>query len=407
MFESLRINPELELPDWGPNYTEDLRALCDEVHDEGLYRVTVHKMLRRNTYEPIATIMVQDNPTRGSRPTASVEEICEMVMLIIQYEIEKSDDPGKYKITFYMGRGRSGKQRSKHVDMSDPEGEAKSMSLMNEGELIEQQTSYISELHSQNINHSEITLGIVKQLASEFKDMVKVIGESQRTLADVEAMKLKHELELKVHNDDIKQKEMELQAEQENKERLFKMIADTGALDIMVKSAAKWIAKKQKDNNDDEKEGSIPSLGEPKQNEEKERFSPEEKEEKKGKKSKRKSEKKENVSENTKVSEEEERQFFEEGEQFFQQTPLKMAAQTLAMSLQVKEKTELIKNSLNEEQWNALQKVFNAKDDDEVKKYMEKLSNIQPLKNLIRLSDHLDEDEQKFVDLLLQEVIEN
>lgn len=406
MFEELRtIPPDMELPDWGPTYPEDLRALCDEVHDEGLARITVAKMVRRNNYESIATIICQENPTRGSRPNASVEEICEMIMLICQWEIEKNDDPGKYKITFFIGRGRSGKQRSKHIDLSDPEGEVKSTSLMNEADLVEQQTSYISELHTQNINHSEITLGIVKQLSSEFKECVKVISEAQRTLADVEAMRLKNELELKIHNDEVKMREQELLAERESKERLLKMISDTGALEMMVKGAARWINKKQNEGQKNE-EASRPSLGEPR-NEEEQQQESSQKEETKEKKSKKKSKKKKNVNTNDEIvdNKKEEEEFFEEGQQFFQKSPLLMAAQTLAMSFEVNEKVDLIKSSLSEEQWDALQKVFNSKDDDEVKERVNELYNLKGTKNLIKLSDHLDENEQKFVDLLIEEVL--
>lgn len=162
-FENLSHTPEFELPPNAPPAPADLISLVEEVY-QGLSKAIVWKMIRRGKYDQVATIICQDNPSKATKPQASPEEICDYCMMCMQYEMDKSDDPGTYKVQLLGPPGRGRFDRSKHIDLSGGDGEAHSKTMLSEGELVEQQSQYIGELHSQMIAMHETLHSMVKPL---------------------------------------------------------------------------------------------------------------------------------------------------------------------------------------------------------------------------------------------------
>ena len=128
-FEDLTHTPEFDLPANAPSPTADLVSLIEECH-EGLHKALVSRMVRRGKYEPIATIICQENPNKKTRPQASPEDIADYCMMCMQYEMDKSDDPGTYKVNLIGPPGRGRFDRSKHVDLGDGDGMARTKTMM-------------------------------------------------------------------------------------------------------------------------------------------------------------------------------------------------------------------------------------------------------------------------------------
>jgi hypothetical protein len=147
-FESsgLSHSPDFELPDHSPQYPTDLLSLIEE-NAEGLHRIVVQKFVRRGKYSQVCTITCQENAGRKTKPVATAETIAEYCMLAMQYDVDKTDEHGKFKCTLYGGASKGRWEKSKHVDLSDADGEARSVSIMSEGDMLEQQQTYIGELH--------------------------------------------------------------------------------------------------------------------------------------------------------------------------------------------------------------------------------------------------------------------
>jgi hypothetical protein len=436
-WSSLSHTPDFELSEDAPAYPEDLRGIVEEWH-EGLTRIVVSKQLGRNKYSPFATVVCQDPKaaTKKTHPTATPEEIAEYVMYMIQHEIDESDDPGKYKVGLFGPPGKGRFERSKHIDLTDPDGIPKSISMLKEGDLVEQQGQYIGELHGTIISLIEINQGTVKSVVQENREMMKIVSESVRKVGDVEAMRLNHELQLRMHADEAKQREAEREFEKQKYTELLNLVNETGAPEAIVKAIMRKVKKAERDKEESEKakaDGEKKSPWSSKQKPEGDEKKGKKKAAKKRKKSKKKGKRKpqneeqeeklddvEDVSddqgsvveepgaeesEEPQESEEDmEGRFFEEGMDKIESQPngeLLVAAEALKMSIDVKKQWSTIRETLSEEQYETLEEIFAAATGDEVEEGCIKLYELKGAKKLIKLQDHLDERQQQFVDILL------
>jgi len=188
-FEDLRHSPDFDLPSTAPSAPSDVITLIDD-HHEGLHKVQIHKMIRRGSYESIATIICSENPNKKTRPLASAEDIADYCMMTMQYEIDKSDDPGTYRVKVLGPPGKGKFEASKHVHLGG-DGEATTKSMLSEGELIEQQSQYIGELHSQIVAMSETVHSMIKPLLQENKEMMKIVSDAAKKQAELEREKMR------------------------------------------------------------------------------------------------------------------------------------------------------------------------------------------------------------------------
>lgn len=402
-FESITHSPDFELPAHSPPFTADLLGLIEECH-EGLFRIVIYKMIRRNKYEQICQIQVQEKGVgRKSHPPSSPEEIAEYCMLCMQYDVDRTDEPGKYKVTLQGAPGKGRFERSKHIDLSDSDGDPKSISMLSEGDLLEQQGSYISELHSQLIGLVELVLTNNKAIITENKEMMKIVSESQRSLADVEAQRLNHDLQLKMHNDEMEMKQASEEANQRNKERVIQAFEEAGAAEIIVKGVAKYMNKTFKDMGG-EAEGGGDGSGENESQNQQARPLPETK-----KPPKRKGRKKKNQEEEISVQEEDvgvsdeqlEAQFLEEAQALMEKEPLKAAVDAFRESIDANDQWKVLDDNLSKEQRELFDKIFEAKTDERITRLLKQLYDTKGLKKLLKLGNYLNEDQEKIVDILI------
>ena len=419
-FETLSHSPEFELPLNSPNYPQDLLSLIEECF-EGLYRIVIHKFIRRGKYSQVVAIKCQEDAGRKSKPTASADDLAEYCMLCMQYDIDKTDERGKYKVVLYGGMSKGRWERSKHVDLSDEDGEAKSIHMMSEGDMLEQQQLYIGELHSQMIAMHETLQGMVKPILHENKEMMKIVTESQRRLGDVEAQRLKHDLELRMHNDDIKAKEAEEEHKMERWRELLGVVKQTGAFEAILKAVMTKIQKAREANRDDDddkprkKKKKKPVNEEKKKKKAKKKTVRDKSDEEKSKKPKKKKKKTVNADgakkkkrgesedDEPEVSVEDlEKEFYKEAVEKLATSPLLMAAEALKMSIDEKKQWSLLRDTLTEEQMDVFDEIFEATEEEEIEEKLGQLFKMKGMKYLTKLQDKMDETQSKFMGALFE-----
>lgn len=434
-FGELQHTPEFELPIHYPAYPEDLRALVDENY-EGLTRAVIEKMLARNKYEQIAQLKIQDPKaiTRNSKPSDGSDLIAEYCMAIMQWDIDQTDSAGKYRVTLHGPRGRGNFKRAKHIDLSDEDGIAKSTTMLDEGSLLDKQGEYIDQLHTQNLTMMEMVTGMMKSISSEHKDMMKVISDSQRKLGEIEAMRLTHDLEIRMHNDEQERVRIEREGKEARWAQLLEHVEKTGATKDLAKGVGKILERfadkmgpspsNQIENEDSEEK--------PKEEPRNARKASEDDDEPEGKTRKKKRRKKrskkkakaksqpdaksadsaKSASDSEPGSEPEpEPEINEEEiadavmEHIEKHGPLMMAVEALKLTIDEKQQWPLIKEVLTEEQANKFDEVFAASDAEECKQFIVELTDLPYPMKIVGLRKHLDEDQLPFIDIIVKEAM--
>jgi len=401
-FEDLSHTPAFELPDYAPPITPDALGLIEEFH-RGLHRVVVSKQMRRDTYELVATITVQEGGNSKTHPSAQPDEIAEYVMLCIQWEMDRSDTPGVYRMKVFGAPGKGRFEKAKHIDTRG-DGDARDTQVLTEGELNEQQSQYIGELHSQIVSQNEILMGMVKPLLTENKEMMKILGEAVRHSAEVERVRNQHAIEMKVHNDEMKIREEEGEQKMKRWMELLTVVKDTGAPEAIFKALAKKLnqaaedsGEKKKKEKEKEKEESKDSVVD---------VSARESDSDSGKKKKKKKKKPKVISALEEavgeIAGDAEDDFLREGLAMVEKSPLVLCAQGLRLTIEEKDQWSTAKEVLTNEQYDQLISITECTADDELKVKLKELYEMRGIKRLMKLGDHLDEAQTNFLDELIK-----
>lgn len=416
-FENLSHTPEFELPPNAPPAPADLISLVEECY-QGLSKAIVWKMIRRGKYDQVATILCQDNPSKATKPQASPEEISDYCMMCMQYEMDKSDDPGTYKVQLLGPPGRGRFDRSKHIDLSGGDGEAHSKTMLSEGELVEQQSQYIGELHSQMIAMHETLHSMVKPLLQENREMMKIVTEASKKNADLERDRLKHELEMMMHKDQLRQEEQKEEMKNERFRETMEVVKESGAIEGLMKALHKKLANAGADDDDDDdddetekketKKKSSAKSGESKKSSKKTGESKAEKAKKRKKRKaspedRRKAKKlKKAIDSGEELSQEQLEEVFEStAMDKARENPLAVMVEILKMSIDEQEKWPIIEETLTERQFEIFKKISESESDAQIEKLLKKLYNEKGMRRFFKLEKHLDDQQQKFVDKLL------
>jgi hypothetical protein len=410
---------DIELPENFEACPPDAVGLIEEYH-LGLHKVIVSKEYRRGSYTPIGTIICQENGDRKATPDASPDEIGEYVMSLIQYEIDKNDTPGKYKMRVVGPAGKWRFDRAKHIDMRHEDGQARTVSMMSDAELVEQQGTYIAELHQQILTMTEMVTASHKQVTTENREMMKIVSESIRKNAELERDRMRHTIELKMHEDEIRIKEAEAEASMTKFKEGISVFKETGAADEFIRVVARKVEGFGKKAPDvevteivDAIETSTKSGGDsdkaPKDAVHKKKTT-------KKKSSKKKSSKKKSAKIRRKSDEvpsdddSEEDAVMEEGRreiaEMAKKKPLVMAAEALKMSIGANDQWSIVRKTLSVEQADLLDDVFASETDEDVVAAAAKLYGAKGLQNLSDLSDHLDDQQKRFIGFIISRIPE-
>lgn len=403
-FEDLSHTPAFDLPEYAPPITPDALSLIEEWH-QGLHRVVVSKQIRRDNYELVATITVQENGNSKTHPSARPDEIAEYVMLCIQWEMDRSDTPGVYRIKLFGAPGKGRFEKSKHIDTRG-EGDARDIQVLTEGELNEQQSQYIGELHSQLVAQNEVIMGMVKPLLAENKEMMKILGDAVKSSAEVEAVRNKHAIEMKIHADETKMREEENEQKMKRWMELLGVVKETGAPEAIFKALMKKLNQAAEDSGEKKHQ----------KREEKEREEAEKEEakqlaesKKKKKKKKKKSKTNKTPDESSKTDEimgEAEDDFLREGLAMVEKSPLVLCAQGLKLTIDENDQWSLAEEILTNEQYTQLISITECSSDEELKEQLKALYAMKGMKRLLKLGEHLNESQTRFLDELVKAAIE-
>ena len=86
------------------------------------------------------------------------------------------------------------------------------------------------------------------------------------------------------------------------------------------------------------------------------------------------------------------------------ENPLVMAAEALKMSIDENKQWRLLYKTLTDDQSSVFDDVFGATNDEEVKENIQKLIELDGLDKVLDLNKQLDEQQQKFVAVLLSAI---
>jgi len=410
-FETLSHTPEFELPPNAPPAPADLISLIEECY-EGLAKAIVWKMIRRGKYDQVATVTCQDNPSKKTKPQATPEDIADYCMMTMQYEMDKSDDPGTYKVQLLGPPGRGRFDRSKHIDLSGGDGEAHSKTMLSEGELVEQQSQYIGELHSQMIAMHETLHSMVKPLLQENREMMKIVTDASRKNAELERDRLRHELEMMMHKDHLRQEEAKEEMKNERFRETMEVVKESGAIEGLMKVLHKKFAQAEKDDEEETPKKKKKKAEKPSTSDEKDSESKVDKAKKRKKKSKKRSKDKikklKKAAEGEELSTEELEEVFEEaGLEKAAENPLAIMVEILKMSIDEQDKWGIVEDTLTAEQFALFKKISESTDDSEIEKLVKKLYEMKGMRRFFKLEKHLDEQQQKYVEKLLEVAIQD
>lgn len=443
------LNPELDLPELYEPYPEELLILGTECY-QGLQTMTVHRQLERGRYKMICSVKVQDKATKTSRPTYSVEDICELAMKIIQYNVLETDDPGNYKVSFIGPGGKGRVTRSKHIRLNE-EQSPRAVNQLDEADLIDAQMEYITQLQGSNLTLMEIVSGMVAPLLQQNQDLSKTVTDSVSRIAEVEALRMAHDLQMRQIEDENRQEIARQNMEQERWSELFGHVKNTGAVEALLAGLMKKFGpgsdKKKKPKKDDgevinaesrfrgkrpphpgpsEKDAASDAFPDARQLAESVRqaevgmvkvqndLATTNKDAEKSKANEKPKPDQDPYSENKKEDEtveaevvdmeEEQDRLEEHARKMMEESPLVFVAQSLKQSIDQRKQWKVIYKILSPEQVDIFDAITAAKTDEEVMEALDRLKSTEPHKLLMLRAKMVDE-QQKFVDVLLNAAV--
>jgi hypothetical protein len=447
-FEDLSHTPEFELPANAPAAPPDLISLVEECH-MGLHKAIVQKMVRRGKYEAVATVMCQENPSKKTSPMGSAEDISDYCMMLMQYEAEKSDDPGRYKVTLYGPPGRGRFERSKHVDLAEGDSPATITTTMSEQEFVTSQTEYIGEMHQTVIAMMETVMSLTKTTLSENKELTKVVSDAARKQGDIEREKLVHELHLKQHADEMKLEQEREEAKAQRWKEGLDAIKDSNAIDLIAKGLGKKFMGATADGDEDSEASSDESGEDASGRSDKDNGAAEGgsdvefSSEKPGEKSKRargissgkvvfkkgvpvkrsssrgskatkaigpraeatrlSPETEKAIREDRELTDEQASEIFlKSGEKQARENPLCLSIKMFKMTIDERDQWPLVKETLSEEQVEILKEMNEAKDDKSARALVKKLYSTKGIVlKMMKLRGHMDSEQKKYADALM------
>lgn len=421
----MSISPEVSLPEPGHECPHDAISYIEQWH-QGLHRILVSKKAANGSHEPIGKIICQTTKDRHARPEATPDELSDLVMMWIQYDIEKTDDPGNYRFMLVGPPGKGKFEKSKHIDMRGEGGIPRTISMLNQGDLLESQTLYIGELHSQVVGMIEILVGGYKTVVNENREMMKILSEATRKHGEIESMRLEHQINMKIQEDERVHQEQESERSMKKWEQGMSVIKETGAAEDLMRAIAKRVegARKARDEARTGVEEARPPTEDPvdepsgAEAPKKTRFArggAKKKSKKKAaskktrssRKKTKKSSKDQEAVVDAEIEEGEEildEEFLEEGARLIDESALVLAAETLKMTINENSQWGVIRKTLTSEQADILDDVFASTTDDEVKENAQRLYEAKGMMKLMDLRKHLDEQQLVFISLVMSEV---
>lgn len=245
----MKIYPEFDLEDdLEIPYKPDLK---DWIEDNlpGLKKIEISLMIRRDNYDPKGSIEFYNKDEKNTpvqKPKhegkdIKPDEICELIMKIIQVSLEEYDSGGKYRIQCHriIGNTTAPRKVSKHIEVPRLGGEEEPRFVTNLAEqenadVIPTLMSYIQRLQDQDVVKSKLITDIVQPLQAQNLALQQRIIELSNVhlgVAQLEAQRWMwekdKELETQLGSEKIK-------ADKEKKIKMWDTLKESRALESLA-----------------------------------------------------------------------------------------------------------------------------------------------------------------------------
>jgi hypothetical protein len=386
---------DILLPDWAPEPPEDIVSLINEWH-EGLTKVAVSYQISRGRYENIGMIFCQESPGKKIHPPATPYEIAEYAMRLVQYRMEARDEAGKFKIELIGPSGKGRFVRSRHIDMSLSEGgRARSVELMDEETLVEKQSEHITQLYGQILDMGEMIVGAYKIAIMENKEMSKIMGEALRKNADIEMARLNHQVQVRMLDEEAKEREEEAARQQERWQQGMDYLRGAKVAERIMGGLQVFLAKKMGMASDtpEDLEAARAAHAE-RMAEDMQRRRKEQEESRDVDRDEAGSEEAEHTEGGVGPDE------MEEYRRMAEMYPLRTAANALRLSLDEKKQWKMVYDKLDDDQSTIFDEILGSESEKEIESLVKRLATTD-ISNLVDLQSELDDQQRLFVEILM------
>lgn len=247
------LSEDLEIP-----YKPDLK---DWIEDNllGLKKISISIYLKRDSYDRLGDIEFYSkdekiSPTQKPKNNESKEirsnEICEIIMKIIQFDIEAKDTSGKYRIQCirYMGPSMSDKKMSKHIEVPrlDEESEARFVTN-NENEntdLVSVLMAQNNQLHDRCIQFMGVITGTMGPMKEYMDSLLK--ANIELSMKNVRVHELQFQKEM-WEQDKIFEREIGIKKIEAGKEKFgafMKQLEKSKGIDTILKAGTSFLQSK-------------------------------------------------------------------------------------------------------------------------------------------------------------------
>lgn len=198
----MKLIPELKLPDeLALNADPDLFDFVESCLS-GIKYISIHRRFKRDKYEPISKIELQEKPSINQRPPEKIEEICTAIMSIIQMDLESRDESGVYRLQIFRNTGTSKDSvKAKHLDIKLDERNIHSHDhTMDPFEHEEAPTynslqlEYIKMIQDHSFKDRSIVTSIVATLQEGYKSLQNMVTELMLKNVEIEKLRAQERL---------------------------------------------------------------------------------------------------------------------------------------------------------------------------------------------------------------------
>jgi len=420
------FTPAIELPDIYDPYPDDLLVACIEVY-KGISAMEIRRKIKPGSHKLLCKVKLQEKPSATQTPPESAEEICEIAMQVVQYDQLANADPAEYKVTFYGAPNRSNgsrMQRSCNVLIGDPDGIPKSINALDEGSMLTMAHGHIAQLYQMNMGLMQVVSGMTRPLLGELKEMARINSEMQRKSVELEQLRISHDLKMKEIEDDKAMAMAEMQRKQERDQELIDIIKQTGAIEAAIGMAAKYFDPSQKAKRKSREEKAKRKFGGAVQND----FDPSRDPRKPAQHpappttlpvpipsrsvaktatdepidtTAEEAKKTDDVPNAEDLPDEPTQEDIDEAMKMADENPLVLIAKALSMSLEQNDQWKTVYDTLDDDQSESFDRIAQAETDDDVYDELEFLKSTN-MGKLIQLRGHLNDEQRKYIDGLLQ-----
>lgn len=282
---------------------------------------------------------------------------------------------------------------------------------------------HIGQLYQMNMGLMQVVSGMTRPLLGELKEMARINSEMQRKSVELEQLRISHDLKMKEIDDSNAVAMAEMQRKAERDQELIDIIKQTGAIEAAIGMASKYFDPSQKAKRKSREERAkqkfggavntdfdpsrdprkpaqhpappttlpvpIPSRSVAKTDEDPIDTTAEEKK------------KSDDVSKPEELPDEPTQDDIDEAMKMADENPLVLIAKALSMSLEQNNQWKTVYDNLEDDQSESFDRIAQAETDDDVYDELEFLKSTN-MGKLIQLRGHLNDEQRKYIDGLLQ-----